>query len=170
MLRKLKVIINKQKGFTLIEMIVVIAIAGLIFSAAAGTISQMFIINAQNTACMTVVKQVESAIHWVSRDMQMAQTVKTDDPDPATVLTLTWVEWNIPKNQVQVTYTLNNGDLRRNHSVSGQTIVAHHIESTLVAPKPYTGGKLNFTITATLGGLRSASETRVVEVIPRPSL
>jgi prepilin-type N-terminal cleavage/methylation domain-containing protein len=165
--RKLRVV-DKQKGFTLIEMIAVIAIGGLILSAAAVTISQLFIINAQNTARMKAVKQVESAIHWVSRDVQTAQTVKTDVPE--TLLTLTWVEWNNPENEVQVTYTLNNGDLRRNHSVSGQTIVAHHIESALVAPKPYTGSKLNFTITATLGGLRSASETRVVEIIPRPSL
>ncbi len=170
MLRRLRVITNKQKGFTLIEMIAVIAIAGLIFIAAAGTISQMFIINAQSTTRMIVVKQVESAIHWVSRDMQMAQTVKTDDPNP-TVLTLTWVEWNNPENSVNVTYTLNNGDLRRNHSVDVETIVARHIdiESTSV---DHTGGELNFTITitATLGGLRPASETRVVEVIPRPSL
>jgi len=166
--RKLKVIIDKQKGFTLIEMIAVVAIAGLILSAAAVTISQVFIINAQNTARMKVVKQVESAIHWVSRDMQTAQIVKTDDPEM--LLTLTWVEWNNPEYEVQVTYTLDNGDLRRSHSVSGQTIVARHIESALVTPKPYTGGKLDFTITATLGGLRPASETRVVEVIPRPSL
>lgn len=168
MLRGLRVIINKQKGFILIEMIAVIAIAGLIFCAAAGTISQVFIINAQSIARMTAVKQVESAIHWVSRDLQMAQTVETDDPDPATVLTLTWREWDNPEDIVQVTYTLDNGDLRR-HSVSGQTIVARHIESTSVN---HTGGELNFTVTvtATLGGLRSASETRVVEVIPRPSL
>jgi prepilin-type N-terminal cleavage/methylation domain-containing protein len=166
MLRGLRVIINKQKGFIFIEMIAVIAIAGLILSAAAGTISQVFIINAQNIARMTVVKQVESAVHWVSRDIQTAQAVKTDDP--ATVLTLTWVEWDNPEDIVQVTYTLNDGDLRRNHSVNGQTIVAQHIESISVAP--YTGGKLNFTITATLNGLRSASETRVLEVIPRPSL
>jgi len=92
--RKLKVIIDKQKGFTLIEMIAVVAIAGLILSAAAVTISQVFIINAQNTARMKVVKQVESAIHWVSRDMQTAQIVKTDDPEM--LLTLTWVEWNNP--------------------------------------------------------------------------
>lgn len=172
MLRGLRVIINKQKGFILIEMIAVIAIAGLILSAAASTIAQMFIINAQNTARMTAVKQVERAIHWVSRDIQAAQTVKTDDTDPATVLTLTWVEWDNPEDIVRVTYTLNDGELWRNHSVSGQTMVARHIESALATPQPYTytGGKLDFTITATLGGLRPASETRVVEVIPRPSL
>ncbi len=170
MFPKLRMKTGQEKGFILIEMIAIIALAGLILSAAAVSISQVFIIHAQSTAGMQVVKQVESAIHWVSRDMMMAQTVKTDDPDPATVFTLSWVEWDNPTNRVQVTYTLNNGDLRRNHSVNGQTVVAQHVESATVIPKPYTGGKLSFTITATLNGLRSASETRVVEVIPRPGL
>ena len=161
---RLKSMNKKQSGFTLVEIIIAVAIAGLIISAATGTIFQVFTMNARDTAHMIAVKQVENAVHWISRDIRMAQTAKIDDP--AMVLALTWVEWNNTENQV--TYTLDNGDLRRNHSVNGQTIVAQHIESIVVAPKPYTGGKLAFTITATLGGLRPASETRVVEVMPRP--
>lgn len=156
---------KKQSGFILVEIIVAVAVTGIIISAVTGTIFQVFTANARDTAHMIAVKQVENAVHWIGHDIQMAQTAKTDDP--ATVLTLIWVEWNETENQV--TYTLN-GDLKRTYSRNGQptetTIVAQHIESIVVAPKPYTGGKLTFTITATLDGLKS--ETRVVEVLPRP--
>jgi type II secretory pathway pseudopilin PulG len=170
MFGKFRTITNQQKGFIFIEMIVVIALAGLVLSAAAVSISQLLIIHAQNTAHMQVVKQVESAIHWVSRDMMMAQTVKTDDLDPGAIITFTWAEWDNPGDPVQVTYILNNGELRRIHSVNGEIVVAQYVESATVTPKPYTGGKLSFTITAALNGLRSASETRSIEVIPRPGL
>lgn len=160
---RLGLINNNQAGFTLIELILVIAITGIITGSITMTISQVFTNNAHSIAHMTAIKEVENTIHWISRDVQMAQIVVTDDP--AAVLTLTWVEWDNTVNQV--TYRLENDQLHRNHSINGQTIVARHIDSIEVTPKPYSGGKLTLTITAAIG---SASETRVCEVIPRPAL
>jgi prepilin-type N-terminal cleavage/methylation domain-containing protein len=177
MLRRLRVIINNQKGFALIEMIVVVAIIGLISGAVAGTISQVFIVNAQSTARMTAVKQVESAIHWISRDAMMAQTINVTAGFPQTGnLSLYWVGWDNKAHSAN--YSLENGQLRRIYSDGSRitnTLVAEHINTdtgmTECSSDNDTGVvTFNFKLTASVSGFRQASETRVVEVIPRPGL
>jgi len=172
MLRRLRAIINDQKGFTLIEMIVVVAIIGLISGAVAGTVSQVFVVNAQSTARMTAVKQVESAVHWISRDAQMAQIVLPSG-GPGFPLNLSWKEWNNTTNNVS--YALQNGELLRSHSINGsapsQTVIAEHINTdTGMTEFNYDSGVVIFKLTASVSGFRQASETRVVKVIPRSGL
>jgi len=173
MFRRLRVIINNQRGFALIEMIVVIAITGLISGPVAGTISQVFIINAQSTARMTAVKQVESAVHWLSRDAMMAQTINGTAGFPKTSnLSLKWVEWDNTSHSAN--YSLQNGKLRRIYSDGSQvtnTLIAEYINPD--ADSTYCSsdnGVVIIKLTASVSGFRQASETRVVEVIPRSGL
>jgi len=78
--------INKnQRGFTVIELLVAIAISGLITSGLTLTIFQVFGGNARNSSEMTVVRQVQNAGHRVSRDTLMAQVVT-----PAETLVVSW--------------------------------------------------------------------------------
>jgi prepilin-type N-terminal cleavage/methylation domain-containing protein len=156
---------HNQKGFTMVELLMAMAVSGIIAAAAVTTISQVFHLNARTSNHMIAVRQVQSVGYWVSHDAQMAQIVTpagnfdlaTDD------LVLSWTEWN--GTQRQVTYRLADGDLTRNYSGNSVTI-GQHIES---ATGTFASNKLTFTITATVGsGSRAESETRKYEVYPRP--
>lgn len=130
---------------------------------------------------MTAVKQVESAINWLNRDVQMAQSVSMTDPN-GFPFTLSWVEWNNKKQQV--TYRLGDmvgeaKQLERQHLTydpggdvidNQTTVVARFIDpGSTMTNCQYSGSVFIYRITATVAGFRSASETRKGEIIPRPS-
>jgi prepilin-type N-terminal cleavage/methylation domain-containing protein len=167
-LPKLSLINKDQKGFTLIELAIAMAISGIIASSVTMTIFQIFDSSSRTSNHMTVVRQVQSAGYWVSSDAQMAQVVTpTPLPDPdGFPLVLNWTEWDGTVHVV--TYELQGTDLVRDHN-GQQDIVAQYIESAEVSPRPYTGGNLIFAVTVTLGtGPSAQTETRTYEVVPRP--
>ena len=168
--RRLGLINKNQRGFTLAELIVALAITGLITGGITMSIFQVFDINTRSNNHMTAVRQVQNAGYWISHDAQMARDVAPDPGDTGFPLVLTWTEWGGTVNEV--TYTLVDSELKRSHSVDGEpseTVVAQYIDSVSCQLDPLDNRKLTFTITATVsGGWKEASETRVYEVIPRP--
>jgi prepilin-type N-terminal cleavage/methylation domain-containing protein len=183
---KLRSINRNQVGFTLIELVVAIAISGVITGAITTTIFQVIESSARTNNHMTVVRQVQDAGYWVSHDAQMAQNVEladesVDDPDGTRFpLTVTWTDWDSSEVH-QVVYTLENmpsgglKNLQRSHSSNGAPIetgiIAQFIDPDSEKTKcEFTDGKLTLVVTATVGaGLQEQSETRVYEVQSRPN-
>ena len=168
-------VINKdQKGFGLVELIVALAITGLITGGITMSIFQVFDINTRSNNHMTAVIQVHNAGYWISHDTQMAQSVVTTGVS-GFPLTLTSTDWD-SGDVHQVIYTLLvDNKLQREHytnlNLDATTIVAEYINPNPAKTKcEFAGGKLTLTVTATVGGWKPASETRIYEVIPRPSL
>jgi prepilin-type N-terminal cleavage/methylation domain-containing protein len=164
---------KSQRGFTLSEVLIVIAITGMIIGAITAVFFQVFNSNARSTNHMTAIKEVENAINQITRDAQMAQTVvkTTASGFP---LQLEWVDWD--STAYKVTYRVQNGQLKRSYSktplidppFTSNTVLIPNLDTDLQPPNcQYSPGKLDFTITATIGGLRPASETRSFEVVLR---
>ena len=180
---KLRVINKNQLGFTLVELMLAMAISGVIIGGISTTIYQVVIGNLRTGNHMTAVRQVQEAGYWVSHDAHMTQNVEladvsVDDPDGTRFpFTLTWTEWDT-NNVHQVVYSIVGDELQRIHSIDGTTdtsiIVAEFIDSSEKDGEPQTkcefvGGKLNLMVTATLGaGSQEQSETRTYEIVPRP--
>jgi len=121
---------NSQRGFTLIELIIAIAITGLIVSVIAVSIFQLYKVHASTSNRMIAVRQVQNAGYWVSRDVQMAQSVETDGGATGFPLKLTWSnEWD--GNTYQVVYSLADSELRRSYKVNDddpEMLVAEYID------------------------------------------
>lgn len=161
---------KSQRGFTLNEMLVALAILVVIAPAIGMSIFQVLSVNSLTANHLTAVKQVENAVYCISRDALMTQTVQTGGGSGFPI-NLTWVEWDNTSNNV--TYTTQNGELQRAHSINGgqptSTVVAQYINTDSGATNcQFAGGVLTFKITASLGGFRPASEIRVCKVVPRP--
>jgi prepilin-type N-terminal cleavage/methylation domain-containing protein len=180
MFKRLGSIMNKrQRGFTLIELIIAVAITGAITSGITMSIFQTFNYNARSNARMVAIKQVEEAIHYISRDVQMAQIIEPEpDPDPdGFPLVLTWVEWETNSQNV-VTYSLDDStnELKRHHTYDGgstELIVARHVDTSsddTYCEFDETDWIFTLKITATVSGYpEDISETREVRVTPRTS-
>ena len=162
---------GSQKGFTLIEILIAIAITGAITGGVTMSIFQTLDYSSRNKARMEAVKQVENAIHWLSRDAQMAQNLElAEDLDPdGFPLTLTWIEWD--GDEITVTYSVVDGEMIRDHSIDGTQVVARHIDSAAdMTYCDYENRALSFKITATLTGYpEDVRESREGQITPRPA-
>jgi len=161
---------------------VAIAITALIVGVIVMSIFQIFIVNALSSNHMKAVRQVQNAGYWINHDVQMAQSVApAEAPDiDGFPLTLIWTEWEGDEHQVIYVYDTVGDRLQREHYTNYDTddpdepdstiFVAEYIQSIEVAPRPFTGGELTLTVTATVGTWPQVeTETRVYEIVPRPS-
>ncbi len=111
-----------QGGFTMVELLVAIAITGVIITAISGAVFQVVAGNIQNSNQMTATRQVQQVGYWMSQDGQMSITASsTDDAGTAEIekLTLTWTEYTDWKTEalLEPPYTQNVISLIINHKV-----------------------------------------------------
>ena len=183
-----------QNGFSLVELLVAIAISGIIIIGLVIGIFQLFTGHARASGEMTVVRQVQQAGYYISRDTQMARDVLVGD-DPGTaeveVVTLTWYWFMWHENPadrdgegLRVIYTLEEDKLYRNFDVfyedaegdvtfgalpyDYKTFVAEYIEDINCT---YDDVTLTLTVTASVEGIAGEQvETRTYEAKPRPNV
>ncbi|MCL0084399.1 prepilin-type N-terminal cleavage/methylation domain-containing protein [Dehalococcoidia bacterium] len=176
-----RLIHKDQRGFTLMELLIAIAITGLITGGITMTIFQVFDMNTRASNHMIAVRQVQNAGYWVSRDVQMVESddIKIgDDPDTTDyyeLLRLSWKDWEtggLIGALHNITYYFEESggiqELHRRHTcdaplIDEHTIVARHIDSN----NTFTVidyGVVTITITAAYGDV---IETRTYKVTPR---
>jgi prepilin-type N-terminal cleavage/methylation domain-containing protein len=167
-LHRLVQINRNQRGFTLIELVIVLFLTSIILGIVSLAFSEVFVYSTRNTNHMTAIKEVEHAVYRITLDAQMTQSV-SGNLTAANGLTLSWVDWNGSLDNV--TYNVVNGQLQRSYSVNGgqfiRTVVVAHLNSTQTSCV-VSSQALSFKITSTVGGgfLRQ-SETRSFNVTPR---
>ncbi len=171
-----------EKGFTLLELLVSVAITGLITVAAGSAMFQIFRGTGSNNDYMTAVRQVQNAGFWISRDAQRADSVNTTANETA-FLTIRWTEWVAPNNPVyhSANYTFENlgggiGTLKRIHKsssvgTSDQTLIAQYIyynlaDSANTSKASYQSPVLTVQLTALCD---KARETREYKIKRRPN-
>jgi type II secretory pathway pseudopilin PulG len=171
--RRLRPMRENQKGFTSLEVIAVMLITGFIGIGTAMATVQVVNQGTYNSDYNTASRQTLNAIHWISRDAQMAQTVEQNG-STGFPLNLIWVEWDNTTHQV--TYAEAGDTLRRFYSIDGgapsENMVAQYInwvsENTTCE---FNGDILTVKVTATVGtGPKAVSVTKVHELTPRPGL
>ncbi len=180
---------NRQKGFTLIELIVSLAISVALIGGTTAAIFQVFEVGEKSKSHMSAAEEVENAGYWIGRDSQMAQSISLSD-DAGTVetevLTLRWVGWPREEGNEQcidsyeVAYSYDNNQIWRREKVTtekydsnGHFIEATESTSSLLVAQNITAlsislsaGKVVVDITASVG---EATERRIYEIKPRPS-
>jgi prepilin-type N-terminal cleavage/methylation domain-containing protein len=169
---KMKKLREGQRGFSLIELVIVIAIVGFVTGGLTMTIMQVFNMDAHTRNDMTAVYQVRQAGKLVSQDVLQAQTVNASGSSGFPLI-LTWTEGATNYTHT-VIYTLAGtgglNNLLRSESINGGnqtvTLVAEYIDSDPIDTYcDWDGEVLTFMVTATVG---EQSETRIYQVRPRP--
>jgi prepilin-type N-terminal cleavage/methylation domain-containing protein len=166
-----------NKGFTLIEMVLALAILGSIGGVMAMTISQTIFGSRRSNDQATVLSQVQTAGYWMARDAQMSQydlLVADDDPDSPEVAHFEWSDWAASELLLcEIDYTLVDNKLIRTLYEDGIVVneitVARNIDQVSCTYYINVSGyhdekKLTISITASSG---EASLTREYKARPR---
>ena len=162
-----------QRGFTLIEVIIVITLIGIISLGITAGIRQVLTINTHASNHMIAVRQVQQAGKEVSKDALQAQPNKINiNPPGGAFLAMNWTSWEGQENAVIYTITEDN-ELMRSYTINGTdpTVirVAQYIDGDQTSCSWINNATLTFEVTATVGnGPYEAIETRVYEIEPRP--
>jgi prepilin-type N-terminal cleavage/methylation domain-containing protein len=169
---KMKKLKKGERGFTLIEMLVVLTLIGIITAGITAAISQVLTINTRASNHMIAVRQVQQAGKEVSKDTLQAQNV-TYTENPNFLLTLAWIDSDSAENAAN--YTIEDNKLQRSQSIDGGSpnfrVIAQYIDPAQSSCSWNNVTRvLTFTVTATVGnGPYEAIETRIYEIQPRPS-
>ncbi len=143
-----------QKGFTLPELLITVAITGLIVSVLGAAIYQIITVTEYGNDKMTAMHELQNAGHWVSLDGQMAKTASGGNE---LVLTL--------PDDSSITYALVDTELRRTADESQMTLarnissISFFVENRIIT----------MTITSSPQGRPNISEQGTYKVHLRPT-
>ena len=179
-----KIFRQKEEGASLIELLVAIAISGVLIGGIATAVMQVMIVKAMSANMVTATKQVENAFHYLIKDVQMSQNITApEELEEPEWLEFTWywadedapyhwVDYEIEEDKLyrhETAFKLEDDELVLVREL--RIRVAQYIDTDLLHWELSGQGtdeeNLEITIAATVGGYRSATETRVIAVAPR---
>jgi prepilin-type N-terminal cleavage/methylation domain-containing protein len=168
-----------HKGFTLVETIMAIGVAVILLASISFAIYRVFDANWRGTTHMVAVKEVENAIHYISRDAEMAQlpestpSISAHAFDANPILLMNWTN-EFDSASGNVTYTRDGDKLVRTYTDNTGSVtntVAEHIDFSQsqwsLSSTIQDGMSYSFRISSSISGARSANETRSFEIVPR---
>ena len=119
-----------EKGFTLLEVLIGVAIMAIVVGAVAMTTTTLLLNEGQAAGQNTALPQVQNAGYWISRDVQMARTVTLGEP--GVFLRLDIPMDNTPEHDYTIIYSFDGDKLKRQkHDSSGtsETFIAEYIDT-----------------------------------------
>ncbi len=159
---------RREKGYTLIEVIVTVAIMGIIMPAMAMTVTTLLTNPERATAQNIVLHQVQNASYWISRDVQMAKNVTLTEPSgfPLTLVIPVDTDEN---NDISVNYLLDGNKLKRQvydslDTLISETLIAEYIDVQDTRFATLSSNVYRLTVKASKG---EAAEERSYEVNQR---
>ena len=146
---------QRQKGFTLIEIVLATGIVGVVVVVVAMTITTLMMNAQQPSTQQILLQQVQNADYWILRDTNMANDVILSGPNgfPFTV--------NIPVDQDQdhdysVEYLFDGNTLKRQQfdssdNLTAETSVAQYVDTDNTAFESIAEGSHKLTIRVSMG-------------------
>lgn len=144
-----------EKGFALLELVVGVAIMGIIAMPLAMLTMTLLTNPERSNDNNIVLQQVRNAGTWISRDVQMSRSVNATDPD-GFPLTLQIPVDSDENNDYSIEYLLDGSKLKRqvydsSENLTLETFIADYIvsDNTTFATVNATAGLHKLTIRAT---------------------
>jgi len=146
-----------QEGFTLIELVLAIAIAGAIVTVVGMTITTLILNSQQPSRQYTLLPQVQNAGYWISRDVQMSRNVTAPDPS-GFPLSISIPVDDDENNDYDIKYAFSGNTLIRevydsSGNLTSQNLIAKYVDKDITTfDSDNTGASLyKLTIRAVMG-------------------
>jgi len=118
----------KQKGYSLLELLLVISITGTIVTITGAGVIQIMRGQPEITAKNIALADIDSATHWIIRDLIMAQTTSlADGAPPVSGISINWSDltvWAGSEGSIThlATYALAGTELQRTYDGASTTV------------------------------------------------
>jgi prepilin-type N-terminal cleavage/methylation domain-containing protein len=136
----------KQRGMTLIELLLALGISGVIIGGLAASIYTIMSVTGRGNAEITLLRDIQSVSHWISNDARMAREATLTGGNPASGVILVWDD--IEGNPHSTSYTFSGKELNRSYDGISSTI-AWNVSS---AEFSLNDGVLTYTLTSEMEG------------------
>jgi prepilin-type N-terminal cleavage/methylation domain-containing protein len=141
--------LKRSRGFALIELMVALAITGVIGAVISVTVIQMMTVQASTQNRVDAVKQVESALHYINEDIQMAFPGQSSVNNSSNLFALTSLSSSVAIGAHSVTVASASGFVAPGTVVVGSgsgsetlayTAIAGNTLTTAAATKAHNSG------------------------------
>jgi prepilin-type N-terminal cleavage/methylation domain-containing protein len=169
-------VVAGQRGFTLIEILVVMAVGSMMMMGLVIATFQAFGSTKANRTEITALDNVRSAAYWITQDIKKAGATNLTDGGPAAnSLNLTWTLWyDVNGNLIpggenhSVAYALSGTELRRNLDGSVRPVAKYVTSISFSQQASGTGHMVTITITASPEGKPETAQSRTYDVYLQP--
>lgn len=127
---------KRQKGFTLFEILVVLALTAMLVVGLVRAIVQTSDITLDTTTQITALEDIKEVATQIRQDIRMAATSNLEDGGPVVdSLTLTWTTWYDETGEYNpvphsISYSSpSGGELQRNYDDGDLTTVGRYISN-----------------------------------------
>lgn len=154
---------KRQKGFTLVELLVVVAVVGTISVMISAVIMQTFSQNTRVSDDISVTQEVSDAGFWIKQDAVKAQVVEVNSPD---LISLSWVDWS--NSTHAVVYSLSGGQLIRTYAKDGISLSSRVVADSIIeanSSSTWVGNMLTVQLEAGVGEQKAV---QTYQIKPRP--
>ncbi len=149
----------RQKGFTLLELLVAMAVGGVVMAGALAAVYQVVWGTSRTNSQVVALNDVHQAALQLKKDLEMTQSA--DLPGGAAI-NLSWTDYtsfDLEENKNHTSsYVLSNGELQRTYDGT-MSIAGRNITSVNFTRDPLNDRVINVAITATAGDMSPRSET-----------
>jgi len=114
---------RREEGFTAIELVIALAITGIVIVVMTMTIAIILNNYQRSTYHNIVLDQVQNAGFWISHDVGMAKNVSFDDPSGFPLTLVIPIDTD-EVNDLSVVYSIDSDKLKRQVYNSSQTLIA----------------------------------------------
>lgn len=160
-IKALKYIKSSRRGFTLVEVLVAIAIVAVIGTAAVASMGQVITNSGKNNNEMIALSNLKSAAFWLSQDTRQAYFIAIDSNTNCPAITY----YDFNGNSHQILYTHTGQTLGRSVDSGPVQNVAENITSI---QSSLNGNIFVISLTSTVGsGSQQSSVTRSYQVTLR---
>jgi type II secretory pathway pseudopilin PulG len=170
--------IRSEDGYSLIGIVIALAIITIITSGIMMAIHQIYNTSSDNTNHLVAIREVENAGRWFTLDGQKALIIEPEQDPDGFPLTISWDDTD--DNQHEVVYTLSpDNKLQREHYINRTvnpnpdttTLVASYIDLSNTSCSVTENNELiaNVTAAVNIDGV-TYTEARTYRIFPRRSL
>jgi prepilin-type N-terminal cleavage/methylation domain-containing protein len=145
---------NTQKGVTLVELVIAIAVTGIIVAFLGTAVHQITTVTGYGNDKLTALHELQNAAYWFNRDGQRAASASVDS---GLLLTIT--------GGSSISYVLSGSELRRTAG-GDQMVLAKNIAGANFSISDRT---VTMSLTSAPEGRDNVTESRTYMVTLRPA-